>query len=401
MKISDLTDEKVFKEKIIKQRRKLHRCPELSEEEAKTADSICAFLDDINVPYKKNIAGHGVMAWIEGTAGPGPVIGVRGDMDALPIEEENDTEYRSQVPGVMHACGHDAHVTILLGLAELLSIYKEKLKGTVKLIFQPAEETIGGADRMIKEGVLEAPDVDYMLGLHVEPQFDVGKVGIKYGKMYAASDMIDVIIHGKSAHGAHPDQGVDVICVAAEIITAVQVMIAREVSPLDSAVCTFGLIKAGTARNQIADRLEMEGIIRTLDPSSRMRMRKRVGEICRLTAQKMGADVEYIVHESYSSLINDNQITALVQETAEEVLGKDNVVIEEFPDLGCEDFSFFAEKKPSCYFHLGCYDEKLGERVDLHNSKFDIDEECLFKGIELQLNNIIKICEKYKQEVDR
>ena len=151
MKISDLTDEKIFKEKIIKQRRKLHRCPELSEEEAKTADSICAFLDDINVPYKKNIAGHGVMAWIEGTAGPGPVIGVRGDMDALPIEEENDTEYRSQVPGVMHACGHDAHVTILLGLAELLSIYKEKLKGTVKLIFQPAEETIGGADRMIKK----------------------------------------------------------------------------------------------------------------------------------------------------------------------------------------------------------------------------------------------------------
>ena len=395
MRISDLTDEKVFKKKIIDQRRRLHMCPELSEEEVKTADMICEFLDGINVPYKKNIAGHGVMAWISGDAGPGPVIGVRGDMDALPIEEENNTEYRSQVPGVMHACGHDAHVTILLGLAELLSIYKDRLKGTVKLIFQPAEETIGGANRMIQEGVLENPDVDYMLGLHVEPQFEAGKVGIKYGKMYAASDMIDVVVHGKSAHGAHPDQGVDVICVAAEIITAVQVMIAREVSPLDSAVCTFGCIKAGTARNQIADRLEMEGIIRTLDPAARMRMRNRVEQICRLSAQKMGAEVEFIVHESYGSLINNNQVTGLVQETAEELLGKENVVIEEFPDLGCEDFSFFAEKKPSCYFHLGSYNEKLGERVDLHNSKYDIDEECLFTGIELQLNNIINIGNKF------
>ena len=395
MKISDLTDEKAFKEKIINQRRQLHMCPELSEEETKTADKICAFLDSINVPYKKNIAGHGVMAWIEGNAGPGPVIGVRGDMDALPIEEENDTEYRSQVPGVMHACGHDAHVTILLGLAELLSIYKDKLKGTVKLIFQPAEETIGGADRMIQEGVLENPDVDCMLGLHVNPSYKAGQIGIKYGKMYAASDMIDVIIHGKSAHGAHPDQGTDVICVAAEMITAVQVMIAREVSPLDSAVCTFGCIKAGTARNQIADRLEMKGIIRTLDPESRLTIRKRVGEIVNLTAEKMGAGAEYIVDESYGPLINDDDVTGLVQETAEEVLGKENVVIEEYPELGCEDFAYFAAAKPACFFHLGCYNESLGEKVDIHNSRFDIDEDCLFTGIELQLNNIINIGNKF------
>ena len=394
MRIKDITDEKKFRDKIIKQRRDFHKNPEVSEHEVKTAEKVCAFLAELNVPYKKGIAGTGVMAWVEGEL-PGPVIGVRGDMDALPIEEENDVEYRSCVPGVMHACGHDVHTTVLLGLAELLVKMKKELKGTVKFFFQPAEETVGGAERMIQEGVLENPDVDYMLGLHVNPSFKAGQIGIKYGKMYASSDMIDVIIHGKGSHGAHPDQGIDVVCVGAEIISAAQAMIAREVSPLDSAVCTFGSVHAGTARNQVADRMEMKGIIRTLDPETRVRLRNRLGEICRLTAEKMGATAEYVVQESYGPLINNDYVTRVAQETAENLIGKENVIIEELPELSVEDFSYFAAAKPACFFHLGCYSESLGEKVDIHNPRFDVDEECIFVGIELQLNNIIKLGDEY------
>ena len=393
IRIEDLLDREKFKEEMIQLRRVFHQFPELSQHESQTAERICKFLDNIGVPYKKHIADNGIMAWISGETGT--VVAVRGDMDALPIEERNDVPYCSKVPGKMHACGHDVHITVLLGLAKLLSLYKDKLKGTVKLFFQPAEETVGGAAGMIKEGVLENPRVDVVLGLHVEPSYDIGQVGIKFGKMYAASDMVDVRIYGKSAHGAHPDEGVDVICIAAEIVTAIQIMIAREVNPLDSAVCTFGSIHGGTVRNQIADSLEMQGIIRTVDPDTRIRMRKRVKEICCLTAKKMGADAEVMFYESYGSLINDDCITQIVKNSAEELLGKEKVIIEETPDLSCEDFSCFAEQRPACYFHLGCYSEKAGERVDLHNSMFDIDEECIINGIELQFNNIINIEEEY------
>ena len=374
-------------------RRYLHQNPELSEKEFKTMELICSKLQKLNIPYRKNVAGTGIVGLIEGGF-PGKTVGIRADMDALPIEEMNtDLSYCSHIKGVMHACGHDAHTAVLWGIAAALSRIRHTLHGNIKLIFQPAEETIGGAERMIAEGCLENPHVDYMLGLHVEPDIPAGKIGLKYGKMYAASDMLTLKIYGRSCHGAHPDEGVDAILIAAQIINHVQSFVSRNVSPVDSAVCSFGTIHGGNVRNQIADYVELTGIIRTLDPDTRLFARDRIKTICEQTAQMLGGKAELIIEPSYSPLINTDSVVDLVRETAESLIGSENIVMRKDPSLGVEDFAYFAAARPACFIHLGCGIAGEEQRV-CHSSCFNIDENCIPLGIELQCENVLRLLNK-------
>lgn len=379
--------------KAVALRRQLHAHPELSEREYETMALICAELDRLGIPYEKNVADTGVVGLLRGGL-DGPTIGVRADIDALPIQEDDpELPCRSQAPGVMHACGHDAHTAILLGVAMLLAPMRAELRGNVKLIFQPAEETIGGAERMIAAGCLEDPHVDAMLGLHVAPDLPAGTVGVKYGKMYAASDMLTLKIYGTSCHGAHPDEGIDAILIAAEILTTVQSAVSRNVSATDSAVCTFGTVRGGNVRNQIADYVELTGIIRTLDPETRTLMRERVKTICEQTAALMGGRAELIIEPSYSPLINTDEMVDLVKETASGLLGADHVVQLKVPSLGVEDFAYFAAERPACFFHLGCAAKDPKRRVS-HSCYFDLDERCIPIGIELQAANILRLLER-------
>ena len=340
-------------EAAIAARRYLHMHAEVSEHEYGTMEYIASRLEALGIPFKKGVAETGVVGIIEGPAG-GPVVGLRADIDALPIQEENGgLEYASINPGAMHACGHDAHTAILLGTAEVLMRIKDRLKGSVKLIFQPAEESIGGAERMIAEGVMENPRVDVMFGLHVETDILPGQVIYRYGKMNAASDMFTVNVYGKSSHGASPEQGVDAIVIAAEIITACQTTVSRNVSPVDSAVCSFGTIHGGNVRNQVADKVELKGILRTLSPETRLLMRERVRAIVEGTARMHGGRAELLLEPSYCSLINNDTIVNLVKANAERLLGPENVLYLDAPRLGVEDFAYFAEAVPACFFYLG------------------------------------------------
>lgn len=371
-------------------RRHLHQHPDLSEQETPTMNLLCEKLDALGIAYEKNVAETGIVALIRG-AFEGPVIGLRTDMDALPIQEDHpELPWRSQHDGVMHACGHDAHTAILMGTATVLASMKDELHGGVKLFFQPAEETVGGAERMIAAGCLENPYVDYTLGLHVSPDLPAGQIGIKYEQMYAASDMLTLKIYGKSCHGAHPDEGVDAIIIAANIVNAVQTIVSRNVSATDSAVCTFGTIQGGNVRNQIADYVEMKGIIRTLDPQTRLFARERVRTICEQTAAMLGGRAEMIVEPSYSPLINDDAVVGTVRETAARILGAENVILRKSPSLGVEDFAYFAAARPSCFYHLGCAAGDP-ERSVLHSRFFDIDENCIPIGIELQTANVLAL----------
>lgn len=371
-------------------RRYLHSHPELSEQEYTTMELLAQKLEALGISCIRGVADTGLVGLIEG-AFDGPTVGLRADIDALPIQEENpDLPCRSQVPGVMHACGHDIHTAVLWGTAAALAAMRDSLHGRVKLFFQPAEESIGGAERMIREGVLENPHVDCMLGLHADPSLPVGQIGIKYGKMYAASDMLTLKVYGRSCHGAHPSDGVDAILIAAQILNAVQSVVSRNVSPTDSAVCSFGTIRGGNVRNQIADYVELTGIIRTLDPDTRLFARERVRTICEQTAAMMGGRAELIVEPSYSPLINDDRMVDLVRDTAAGILGGENVIQEKDPSLGVEDFAYFAAACPACFFHLGCGDPDHPEGCILHSCHFRADEGCIPLGVQLQVANVLR-----------
>ena len=389
--VETLMNELHVGEDAIALRRHLHMHPELSEHEHETMALICRKLEALGIPYVKNVADTGVVGLIRG-AYPGPTVGLRADMDALPIQEKNDDlDYHSQVPGVMHACGHDVHTSVLWGTAATLSAMREELHGNVKLFFQPAEESIGGAERMIAEGHLE--DVDYMLGLHVAPDLPAGQIGVKYGKMYAASDMLTLKVYGTSCHGAHPNNGIDAILIAAQILSGVQSVVSRNVGPNDAAVVSFGTIHGGNVRNQIADYVELTGIIRTLDPDTRLYARERVRTICEQTAAMLGGRAELIVEPSYSPLINNDRMVDLVKANAEAILGRENVILRKEPSLGVEDFAYFAAERPACFFHLGCGTD-IPESRFVHSCYFRVDEDCIPLGIRLQTENVLRVMQE-------
>lgn len=377
--------EKVEKE-VIELRRKIHMYPELGFEETKTSEIVYDYLKNLGIEVKR-IAKTGVVGTLKGNGSK--TIAIRADMDALPIQEENDVEYASQIPGRMHACGHDVHTAILLGTAKLLANMRDKLKGNVKFIFQPAEETTGGALPLIEEGVLENPKVDAIIGLHVDPELQVGQIGITYGKAYASSDMFDIIVKGKSSHGAEPHKSVDAIVIAANIVNILQTVVSRKANPLSPIVLTIGIIEGGYARNIIANKVRMSGIIRMMEEEKRDEIVEMVEKICDNTAKAMGGEVEFKRTIGYPCLVNHKGMTDLIKETAFPLLGEGNV-IEVAPTMGVEDFAYFLQKVPGSFYKLGCGNKEKGIDKPIHNNQFNIDEDCIKIGLAVHVSTVLK-----------
>ncbi len=379
-----------IKDWLIEVRRDFHRHPELGMKEFRTSQKIEEYLKGMGIEYEKNVAKTGIVGIIKGNKG-GKTVALRADMDALPITEENKVEYKSTIDGKMHACGHDAHMTILLGTARILNDMKDEIKGNIKLFFQPAEETVGGAKPMIEEGVMENPKVDVVFGLHVAPEIPVGEIGVKYGKMNASSDSIKIVIHGESTHGAYPHSGVDALLIASHVVVTLQSIVSRNLDPRDSAVITIGAIHGGERGNIIANKIEMIGTVRTLSPQTRKEVLERIEKIVTDLSQSMGGKGEVFIEPGYTALINDDDMVDLVKRNAENILGKERVRIIKEPSLGVEDFAYFLEKAPGAYFRLGCGNIEKGIIHDGHHCLFDIDEDCLSIGTALQVQNVLEV----------
>ena len=382
----------IFNE-LVDIRREFHMYPELSENEHGTMNRICNYLDRWGIEYQKNTADTGVVAIIRGRKG-GRTVAARADIDALPVIELNDLPFKSRNKGIMHACGHDIHTTIHLGVARLFKEMENEFQGNVKIFFQPAEETIGGAKRMIEEGCLENPDVDYILSLHVMPSLNVGEIEIKYGKLNAATNEFTIKITGKSSHAAYPEQSVDSIVVAGHVIVALQTLVSRNISPLDSVVLTLGKIDGGTTNNVISGEVTISGTLRTLDEDTRSYAKQRVKEIVENTAKAYGASATVEFEEGYPALINNDEVVDELKESAESILGREKVRLKEYPSMGADDFSFFCQNTKSAYYNLGCGNKDRGWIWPLHSGKFIADEESIRVGVILQMVTLLKLLRK-------
>ncbi|MFA6074325.1 MAG: amidohydrolase [Negativicutes bacterium] len=371
-------------------RRDFHMNPELGFEEFRTQAKICEYLREMNIGYDDKCFATSVIGLIEGNK-TGKVIGIRADIDALPIQDEKIVEYKSQIAGKSHACGHDVHMAILLGTAKILAKYREQLPGSVKLLFQPAEETTGGALPMINAGCLENPHVDYTLALHVSADYPVGGIGIKYGQNCASTDEFTIIINGKSAHGAQPQQGIDAIVIAAQLIMALQTIISRGISATDSTILTIGTIRGGDKENIIAEQVVMSGTVRSLTPVNRKKVLKQMVEICEATAAVFGGKAEVQIREGYASLINDTFVADKVIECTKAILGEDKVNVFTEPSLSGEDFAYFTEATPGAMYRLGIANEERGITVGIHNNRFDIDEEALIAGVIVNVKTALEL----------
>jgi len=381
---------------IIADRRFLHENPELGFQEVKTAAFVVERLKSLGVEdIRTGINQTGVTGLIRGTAeGPNKVVLVRADMDALPIHEENVVDYRSQTDGVMHACGHDAHTAILLGLARVLSDRKDQFAGTVKLLFQPAEELPpGGAKGMIEEGVLEDPHVDAVFGLHMSQNDPVGTIMVGAGPVMAAADRFTIAIQGKGGHGAYPSECVDPIVAGAQIVVALQEIVAREVDPMKSAVLSTCVFKSGDAFNVIPDTAQLGGTVRTFDPEVRDLMEQRIREVATGIGEALRVQVEVEYDRGYPATVNDPEMTQLVLEAATEIVGVENVRKLE-PKMGAEDFSYFLEQRPGSYFFVGSKNEERGLVWGHHHPRFDIDEESLASGLATMATTVLMYLER-------
>ena len=370
---------------VIADRRYLHTIPELGKELHDTAAYVLERLKAIGVAdIKTGIAVTGMTALITGNKpGNNRTVLLRADMDALPILEENDAEYVSTRPGAMHACGHDGHTAMLLGIAQLLMERKDEFSGTVKLLFQPCEEIPpGGAKFMIEEGVLENPHVDAVFGMHVSSDTPVGQIKYRPGASSANSDRVQIIVKGKGGHGAAPHDSVDPVITAAHIAIALQSIVSRNVDPVDSAVITVGKLAGGEANNVIPDTAEMKLTVRTFLPATRALVKERIHSIAKNVAEAFGATAEVTYNEGYPSVINDVACTALVEEVATEVVGRDNAIMQG-ARMGGEDFSYFLQERPGSFFYVGVQNVDRGIVWGHHHPRFDLDEEGLGYGIEV------------------
>jgi amidohydrolase len=363
-------------------RRHYHAHPELSFEERETAASIATRLRELGLETRDHAGGEGVIGVLRGTAGKGRALMIRADIDALPIEEISDAGYRSQVPGVMHACGHDGHIAIALTLAEILAERRDQLHGNVVFAFQPAEERAAGASKMIEEGALDDPKVDAVIGLHLWSTYPVGKIAVQPGAVMASADELILRVRGKGGHGAVPHEAVDPIVAAAQIVVAAQTLISREVSPFHPAVLTWGAISGGTAFNIIADEIELRGTLRTYDETDRGFLKRRVAELASGVAQGMRAEAELAVGLGTGACVNDPEITHLVRAAAEATVGRENVPTEDMRLTPSDDMSVFLAAVPGCYFFVGAGNVERGITAPHHNARFEIDEAALAIGVE-------------------
>ena len=378
---------------LVQWRRYLHQHPEIGFQEHLTSKFISEKLQEWGIKHQTGIAYTGIVATIEGKQ-PGPVIAIRADFDALPIQEENQVEYRSLHDGFMHACGHDGHTAIALGTAYHLHHYRENLKGTVKIIFQPAEEGPGGAKPMIEAGVLTNPQVEAIIGLHLWNRLPLGTVGVRSGAMMAAVECFHCTILGKGGHGAMPEQTIDSVLVSAQIVTTLQTIVARNVNPLDSAVVTVGELHAGNATNVIADTARFSGTVRYFDPIYTGYFQERLEAIIAGICQAHNAKYELDYYHLYPPVINDPAITSLVQSVALEVVQTPADIAPACQTMGGEDMSFFLQEVPGCYFFLGSANPTLDLAYPHHHPRFDFDETALGMGVEI----FVRCVEKFSQQ---
>lgn len=369
--------------KMIEWRRHLHAHPEVSGEEYQTRDFLVKELQGMGI-HTRTFATHaGILGTIEGHQ-PGSVIALRADMDALPITEINDVAYRSTNEGVMHACGHDGHMAVLLGVASALQQSRDKWSGTVKLLFQPAEEAAphGGATKMIKDGVLENPSVDAIFGLHMWPELPCGVVGIRRGAIMASSDRFTLTVQGAGSHAATPHQGTDAILMAADILSALSRIIHRQLDPRETATISVGTIHGGERYNVIAKEVTLEGTVRTLNEELRRQIPERIRRMAAGICEGYGGSYRLDYNFGYPCLNNAADETGVVIMTANRFLPSEHVLTDIKPNLGAEDFAHYTNHVPGAYFLLGCGD-KCSELRPLHSGNFDMDERALLVGAQI------------------
>jgi len=376
-----------LEEELIAFRRDLHLHPELSLQESETADKTARQLEELGLSVRRGVGGHGIVAELFGEL-PGPVIALRADMDALPIHEEADVPFASARPGVMHACGHDAHTAILLGAAKILSGQKSALKGTVRFLFQAAEEINAGAKALIAGGALDG--VDEIYGLHNLPTLSAGKAATRYGSLMGSVDRIEIKLEGKGAHGAIPDQGIDPIVCASAIVLALQSVASRESSPFEPVVITIGSIRSGEANNVIPQYAQLTGTVRTFDARVQSMMKERIERIISHTAESYRCKSELVYIEQTPVLINHDESVAHVERVIDGMIGADRRVMAP-PTLAGEDFSVYLQKVPGCFFWLGSGPELNAEEAyGLHHPKFNLYESCIPLGSALMAGIAMK-----------
>lgn len=383
---------------LVEWRRYLHQRPELGFQERLTASFVAQKLQEWGIAHQTEIAETGIVAIIPGRQ-PGRVLGIRADMDALPIQEENQVAYRSLHEGKMHACGHDGHTAIALGTAHYLAQHPDRFAGTVKIVFQPAEEGPGGAKPMIEAGALSNPDVEAMIGLHLWNNLPLGAVGIREGALMAAVEVFDCTIQGKGGHGAMPHQTVDSIVVGAQIVNALQTIVARNVDPLKAGVVTVGEFHAGHANNVIADTAQFRGTVRYFDPGLKGFFQQRIEQIVAGICQSHDATYSLDYQEFYPPVINDRAMANLVRSVAETVIETPAGIVPECQTMGGEDMSYFLQEVPGCYFFLGAANLNKGLAFPHHHPRFDFDETALGMGVELFVRCVEKFCTVSPQDV--
>lgn len=374
---------------LVELRRDLHKHPELKFQETRTSATVAGLLREWGLEVTTGLAQTGVVGLLD-TGKPGPVLAMRADMDALPIQELQDRPYASENPGIMHACGHDAHVTMLLGAARVLASTQALPRGAVKFVFQPGEEGGGGGLEMVQAGVLENPKVDRAVALHVFPTLRVGEIGLTPGPALASVDDFVIKLRGRGSHAAHPHTAKDPILAGAALVQALQSIVSRNTDPLESLVVSVTRFQAGTAFNVIPEEAEIWGTIRALKEPVRVGAQASLEEIAKGIAGAHGVHVEMEVRRGYPVLCNDPEVTAFVEEVASALLGKERV-LRLPPSMGSEDFSYFLERCPGAFVVVGCSDPRGGPAPMLHTPQFDICEEVLPLGVEL----LVRVAEAF------
>lgn len=380
------------RENLVLHRRTIHRFPETEFEEFKTQSYITDELDKLCIKYTTGIAKTGTCVLIKGgkCGKTAKTILLRADIDALDIEEQNEVEYKSEISGKMHACGHDAHTAVMLGVCKVLDALKDELCGNVKIVFQPAEEGMGGAKPMIDEGVLKNPDVCAAIALHTEPELECGKIRIKEGPLYGSPDEFEIVIKGKSGHGAEPDLCVDPILVAAQVIVSLHSIVSRNINPFDSAVISVCSVHGGTNTNVIPDSVKILGTARSQDNRVREKLPTLIEQRVKGVCDAFGADYDMKFSMMFPPLCNSSLMANIVKQAAKTQLGAENVVCGGASTMAGEDFAYFANEVPSALFKLGTGNKEKGITYPLHNSRFDIDEDSLVVGVKVMVNSVFE-----------
>ena len=377
-----------LKDEMIDIRRDFHKYPELGMEEKRTPQVVADLLGTYGLHVKTEVGKTGVVGLLEGS-GPGKTVMLRADMDALPIQEGNDKPFHSLTGGLMHACGHDGHMAILLGAAKILSKHRDDFKGAVKFVFQPGEEGFAGARYMIDDGVMENPKVDAAFALHLGAYLPVGSVSARPGATMASMDSFSLKIKGKGGHAAMPQEGADALLMSAHVVSALQSLISKEVSPTSPFILHMGTIHGGNAFNIIAESVQIEGTVRTHDETLRNSIPERMNRLCNGITSGLGGSHELDYRFGYPTLVNDGDMTAFFREVAKGILTEEKVGANP-PIMASDDMAFFLEKAPGCYFNLGAANPEKGPYGPAHSSSFDFDEDALVVGAEIMAELALK-----------